>query len=184
MKVIPTTLPGVILLELEAFHDARGSVVETFQRGRYTDAGIALGVDFVQDNVSSSVRGVLRGLHYQLARPQGKLIHVTRGEVFDVSVDIRVGSPSFGTWFSTVLSAENHHQLWIPAGFAHGFAVLSDIADVAYKITSPYVPSDARAIQWNDPDLAINWPLAEPILSAADAAAPRLRDAELPRYTS
>lgn len=185
MKVLPTTLPGVLVIEPQVFVDARGWFVETFRRERYATAGVALGADLVQDNWSSSRRGVLRGLHYQLARPQGKLVHATRGEVFDVAVDIRRGSPTFARWFGTTLSADNHRQVWIPAGFAHGFVVVSAVADVAYKCTAPYDASDARTVRWDDPELAIRWPfVGRPTLSATDAAAPRLRDADLPDYIS
>ena len=181
MKIHSTPLPGLVLLELEVFGDARGRFMETYSRERYVEAGIAVGLEFVQDNFSSSVKGTLRGLHHQLAHPQGKLVHVTRGEVWDVAVDIRRGSPTFGKWFGTALSAANHMQLWIPPGFAHGFVVTSDDADFAYKVTAAYAPSDERSIRWNDPELAIAWPLAgEPRLSARDQAAPLLRDSELP----
>jgi dTDP-4-dehydrorhamnose 3,5-epimerase len=179
MKTLPTTLPGVVLLELEVFGDARGRFMETYRRPRYVEVGV--GEEFVQDNFSSSVRGTLRGLHYQLNTPQGKLVHVTRGAVFDVAVDIRKGSPTFGRWFGTELSAENHRQMWIPPGFAHGFVVTSDEADFAYKCTTIYSAADDRAIRWNDPQLAIAWPLqGEPLLSKRDAAAPLLAEAELP----
>ncbi len=182
MKTLPTTLPEVVLLELDVFGDHRGQFMETFRRDRYRELGIGVGLEFVQDNFSSSTRGILRGLHYQLQHPQGKLLHVVRGEIWDVAVDIRVGSPTFGKWFGTTLSAANHQQLWIPPGFAHGFVVTSDHADVIYKVTANYAPTDERAIAYNDPQLAIAWPLAgEPILSKRDAAAPMLRDAELPR---
>lgn len=180
MKQLPTTLPGVLLLELDVFDDARGRFYEAYRRDRYAALGVA--ADFVQDNFSSSVAGTLRGLHYQLGAPQGKLVHVTRGEVYDVAVDIRRGSPTFGRWFGAVLSAENHRQLWIPPDFAHGFAVLSDRADFIYKCTAPYAPAHERTVRWDDPDLAIPWPLREPLLSPRDAAAPALRDAELPEY--
>jgi dTDP-4-dehydrorhamnose 3,5-epimerase len=181
VNALPTTLPGVLLLELEVFDDARGWLCETYRRDRY--AGLGVAADFVQDNFSSSVAGTLRGLHYQLGAPQGKLVHVTRGEVFDVAVDVRRGSPTFGRWFGAVLSAANHRQLWIPPGFAHGFAVLSDRADCVYKCTAPYAPAHERAVRWDDAELAIEWPLREPPrLSPRDAAAPALRDAELPRY--
>ena len=181
MKIHSTPLPGLVLLELEVFGDARGRFMETYSRERYVEAGVAVGLEFVQDNFSSSVKGTLRGLHHQLAHPQGKLVHVTRGEVWDVAVDIRRASPTFGKWFGTTLSAANHMQLWIPPGFAHGFVVTSDEADFAYKVTAAYAPSDERSIRWNDPELAIAWPLAgEPRLSARDQAAPLLRDSELP----
>jgi dTDP-4-dehydrorhamnose 3,5-epimerase len=182
VQVLATTLPGVVLLELDAFGDQRGRFVETFRRDRYRELGIGVGLEFVQDNFSSSVRGTLRGLHYQLHQPQGKLVHITRGEVFDVAVDIRTGSPAFGRWFGAVLSADNHRQMWIPPGFAHGFLVTSAEADFAYKVTATYAPADERAIAWNDAELAIAWPLAgvEPMLSRRDVAAPGLRAAELP----
>ena len=181
MQVTPTSLPGVVLIELDVFGDHRGRFMETYRRERYAEIGIA--ADFVQDNFSSSARGILRGLHHQLEHPQGKLVHVTRGEVFDVAVDVRRGSPTFGAHFGTILSADNHRQLWIPPGFAHGFLVLSEAADFVYKVTRTYVPGDERAIRWNDPDLAIAWPWdGEPTLSARDAAAPFLRDSELPTY--
>lgn len=183
MKSLPTTLPGIVLVELDVYGDARGRFMETFRRDRYRELGIAADLEFVQDNFSSSTRGTLRGLHYQLHNPQGKLVHVTRGEVFDVAVDIRVGSPTFGAWFGTILSAQNHRQMWIPPGFAHGFIVVSDEADFSYKVTANYAPADERSVAWNDVDLAITWPMVgEPILSKRDAAAPRLRDAELPSY--
>jgi dTDP-4-dehydrorhamnose 3,5-epimerase len=179
MKTLPTTLPGVVLLELDVFGDHRGRFMETFRRDRYREFGIDL--EFVQDNFSSSTKGILRGLHYQLHHPQGKLVHVTRGEVFDVAVDIRKGSPTFGQWFGTILSADNHRQMWVPPGFAHGFLVTSEQADFVYKVTANYAPADERGIAWNDPELAIAWPIAsEPTLSKKDAAAPLLRDAELP----
>ncbi len=181
MKAIPTSIPGLTLIELKVFGDHRGRFLETYRRERYVEAGID--ADFVQDNFSSSARGILRGLHHQLTKPQGKLVYVTRGQVFDVAVDIRRGSPTFGKHFSTVLSAENAFQLWIPPGFAHGFLVLSETADFVYKTTRVYAPEDERAIRWNDPELAIPWPLqGEPTLSARDVAAPLLRDSELPTY--
>lgn len=187
MKVLPTTLPGVVLLELDVFGDARGRFMETYRRERYLEVGVGAGLEFVQDNFSSSVRGTLRGLHYQLRHPQGKLVHVTRGEVFDVAVDVRRGSPTFGQWYGVLLSAANHRQLWIPPGFAHGFVVTSAEADFAYKCTASYVPADERAIRWDDAELAIAWPAealdgGRPLLSARDAAAVALRDAELPSY--
>ncbi len=175
MKTIATPLPGVVLLELDAFADPRGRFLETFQRVRYAELGIGVGLEFVQDNFSSSVRGVLRGLHYQLAHPQGKLVHVTRGEVFDVAADIRVGSPTFGRWFGATLSADNRRQLWIPPGFAHGFLVTGDEADFAYKVTASYAPGDEYGIRWDDPALAIDWPAGvAPLLSGKDAAAPTI----------
>ena len=178
MTPLPTTLPGVVLLELAVFRDARGHFTETYQRDRYR----ALGVDreLVQDNLSRSVPGTLRGLHYRAARPEGKLIHVTRGEIFDVAVDVRRSSPTFGRWFGTLLSEANHRQLWIPPGFAHGFLAITE-ADVAYKVSETYAPGDERAIRWDDPTLAIDWPLAgrAPLIAAKDAAAPLFAAAEL-----
>jgi len=183
MKTLPTTLPGVVLLELDVFGDHRGRFMETFRRDRYLELGIGVGLEFVQDNFSSSAKGILRGLHYQLHNPQGKLVHVTRGEVFDVAADIRKGSPTFGQWFGTLLSAENHRQMWVPPGFAHGFLVTSDHADFTYKVTANYAPADERGIAWNDPDLAIAWPVAgTPTLSKKDGDAPALRAAELPVF--
>ena len=183
MRVLSTTLPGVVLLELDAFGDQRGRFMETYQRERYLELGIGTGLEFVQDNFSSSSRGILRGLHYQLLHPQGKLVHVTRGEVFDVAVDIRRDSAAFGKWFGARLSADNGRQMWIPPGFAHGFLVMSDTADFVYKVTAYYAPTDDRAIAWNDPELAITWPIeSEPILSNKDAAAPLLHAADLPVY--
>ena len=184
MKVLPTPLPGIVLLELDAHGDHRGRFLETFRRDRYRDLGIGVGLEFVQDNFSSSVRGTLRGLHYQLRHPQGKLVHVTRGQVFDVAVDIRVGSPTFSQWFGADLSADNHRQMWIPPGFAHGFSVTAAEADFVYKVTETHIPEDDRTIAWDDPELAIAWPIAglKPMLSSKDAAAPKLRAAELPSY--
>ncbi len=175
MNVLPTTLPGVVLLELDAFADARGRFVELFRRERYAELGIATGMEFVQDNFSSSVRGTLRGMHYQLAQPQGKLVCVTRGEVFDVAIDLKSGA-----WFGALLSAENRRQMWIPPGFAHGFYAVSETADFLYKCTAIYSPRDERAIRWDDPDLGIAWPLhpgAPPLVSAKDAAAKTWREA-------
>jgi dTDP-4-dehydrorhamnose 3,5-epimerase len=170
-----------VLLELDVFGDHRGRFMETFRRDRYLEFGIGVGLEFVQDNFSSSAKGILRGLHYQLQHPQGKLVHVTRGEVFDVAVDIRKGSPTFGQWFGTILSAENHRQMWVPPGFAHGFLVTSEQADFVYKVTANYAPADERGILWNDPDLAIKWLITgEPTLSNKDAAAATMKTAELP----
>ena len=183
MKTLPTTLPGVVLLELDVFGDHRGRFMETFRRDRYLELGIGVGLEFVQDNFSSSTNGILRGLHYQLEHPQGKLVWVTRGEVFDVAVDIRKGSPTFGQWFGAPLSADNHRQMWVPPGFAHGFLVTSDHADFCYKVTANYAPTDERGIAWNDPKIGIAWPRdREPTLSKKDAAAPTLDAAELPSY--
>ena len=181
MNAVATSLPGVVVIEPSVFADDRGWLAETFRRATYADAGIG---DFVQENRSRSRRSVLRGLHYQLAHPQAKLVYVTRGEVFDVAVDVRRGSPTFGQWFGTSLTEDNHRQLWIPAGFAHGFLAMSELADVVYKCSAEYDPKDGRAIRWDDPVLAIAWPITTPpILSATDASAQALRDAELPRHT-
>jgi dTDP-4-dehydrorhamnose 3,5-epimerase len=177
MKIEETPLPGVLVIEPRAFGDARGVFFESFHAERYAAAGIA--GPFVQDNVSRSTRGTLRGLHFQEPKSQGKLVFVTRGSVFDVAVDVRQGSPHFGKWFGTELSDENHRQLWVPPGFAHGFCVTSEIADFAYKCTDYYAPDCERSIRWDDPDLAIAWPIREPNLSPKDAAAPLLRDATL-----
>ncbi|HVT06545.1 MAG TPA: dTDP-4-dehydrorhamnose 3,5-epimerase [Polyangia bacterium] len=175
MNVVAAPLAGVLVLEPTVYQDARGFFMETYQASRYG----ALGIDaaFVQDNLSRSVRGTVRGLHYQQPHPQGKLVQTVRGAVFDVVVDIRRRSPTFQQWFSVELSDENRRQLWIPPGYAHGFCAMSEVADVIYKCTTPYVPEANHAILWNDPDIGIAWPVREPILSPKDLAAPRLRDA-------
>ena len=182
LKVTQTNLPGVIVIEPKVFGDERGFLLESYQQEKYREAGLA--DSFVQDNHSRSCRGVLRGLHYQLNNPQGKLIYVVRGEIFDVAVDIRRGSESFGRWFGAVLSEENHRQMYMPAGFAHGFCVLSEIADVTYKCTGFYTPGDDYEILWSDAEIGIDWPIDEPILSAKDSQAPRLSEAgeNLPFY--
>jgi dTDP-4-dehydrorhamnose 3,5-epimerase len=184
MQVLPTDLPGVLIIEPRVFGDERGFFMESWNRERYAAAG--LDVDFVQDNLSFSRRGVLRGLHFQNPNAQGKLVQVLQGEVFDVAVDIRVGSPAFGRWTSVRLSAENRRQFYIPPGFAHGFCVTSETALFAYKCTDVYNPAAEGSVLWNDPDLAIPWPLAgEPELSAKDREGVRLRDVpveRLPRY--
>jgi len=167
VKVIETGLPGVLLVEPKVFGDARGFFLETWNRERYLAAGFP-DVEFVQDNHSRSAGGVLRGLHFQLNRPQGKLVQVITGAVFDVAVDIRVGSPTFGRWVGHELSEENHRQLWIPPGFAHGFCVLSERADFVYKCTDFYDSADEGGIAWNDPAIGIAWPVADPQLSAKD----------------
>ena len=178
MKVLPTEIPGVLILEPKVFGDERGFFLETFHSKRYADAGIP--GPFVQDNYSRSVKGTLRGLHFQEPQAQGKLVQVVAGAVYDVAVDIRKGSPTFGKWVGVELSSENKRQFWVPPGFAHGFCVLSESADFQYKCTALYAPENERAIIWNDPDLAIPWPLSgAPKLSAKDAAAPRLKDAPL-----
>jgi len=173
MIIRQTPLAGVLHIEPKVFGDARGFFVETYREQHFMEFGVPA---FVQDNHSRSMHGVLRGLHYQLRQPQGKLVMVARGAVFDVAVDIRKGSPTFGQWYGAVLSDENHHQLFIPPGFAHGFCVLSADADFLYKCTDYYAPQSERAIIWNDPDIGIDWPLPEPRLSAKDSRAPRLRD--------
>jgi len=183
VKVITTTLPGVLVLEPKVFGDARGFFLEIWQAERYREAGLP--AQFVQDNHSRSRRGVLRGLHYQLVQPQGKLVWVTRGAVFDVAVDIRQGSPHFGRWFGCVLDDENHRQLYIPPGFAHGFCVMSEEADFFYKCTDYYHPQSERGIAWDDPDIGIEWPLQDVALSAKDQQNRRLsaQSAEdLPQY--
>ncbi len=171
----PTTLPGVLLLKPRVFGDHRGFFLELFRVEDYAAAGLTL--PFIQDNHSRSVRGILRGVHYQHPDAQGKLVFVTRGRVFDVAVDIRQGSPTFGQWYGTVLDDETHHQLWVPPGFAHGFCVLSDVADFMYKCTEIYKPEQDAGFAWNDPDVGIAWPLeSAPGISVKDRAAPRLRD--------
>lgn len=174
MKVLPTRLPGVLLIEPKAFGDERGFFMETWQARRYADAGIAQ--EFVQDNMSFSLRGVLRGLHLQHPRAQGKLVYTPQGEVFDVAVDVRRGSPTFGRWVGEYLSSDNKRQLWIPAGFAHGFCVVSEKALLAYKCTDFYHPEDELSIRWDDPAIGIDWPLAPVSLSPKDVAAPLLSE--------
>ena len=178
MKVTPTALPEVKLIEPEVFGDARGFFFESWNAQAFAQAGID--TQFVQDNHSRSAGGVLRGLHYQLRKPQGKLVRVIHGSAFDVAVDIRRGSPGFGHWVGVELSHENHRMLWVPPGFAHGFLALSETCEFLYKASEYYAPQHERAILWNDPDLAIAWPLdRQPVLSAKDAGAPRLKDAEV-----
>lgn len=175
MIVTETALPGVRIIEPKVHGDPRGFFMETFQAKRYADiAGIDL--PFVQDNHSRSARGVLRGLHAQKQRPQGKLVRCARGEVFDVAVDINPVSPNFGTWVGVVLSDVNQRQFWVPPGYAHGFVVLSDIADFEYKCTDYYDPSDEIGLIWNDPDVGIDWPIKDPLLSAKDQALPTLAE--------
>lgn len=175
MNVIETALPGVVIIEPKVFGDERGFFLETFQQQRYRDqAGIEL--DFVQDNHSRSTRGVLRGLHFQKQRPQGKLVRVVRGEVLDVAADINPASATFGRHVAVLLSESNHRQFWVPPGYAHGFAVLSELADFEYKCTDYYDPSDEGGVMWNDPDLAIDWQLAEPTLSEKDKQWPTLAE--------
>jgi dTDP-4-dehydrorhamnose 3,5-epimerase len=174
MNILTCAIPGLLIIKPKVFGDARGYFLETWNRRRYGEAGLE--VDFVQDNVSFSRRGILRGLHFQNPRPQGKLLQVLQGEVFDVAVDIRRSSPTYGKWHGLVLSSDNKLQFYIPAGFAHGFAVLSETALFQYKCTESYSPKDEMAIRWDDPDIGIEWPVKEPLLSEKDAKAPRLRD--------
>lgn len=180
MKVVETDIPDLLVIEPDIFRDHRGRFLELWHRDRYPDLP-----EFVQDNLSTSHRGVLRGLHFQHPEGQGKLVTVLRGEVFDVAVDLRRGGPTFGRWWGTRLSAEDHRQLWIPEGFAHGFVALADVSVVSYKCTSFYAPSTERTLRWDDPDVGIQWPVAGPELSEKDRAGRPLADfdeAELPRY--
>jgi dTDP-4-dehydrorhamnose 3,5-epimerase len=175
VKVASTELPGVLLIEPDVYRDDRGFFVETFQVQRYlVDAGIKL--PFVQDNQSRSRRGVLRGLHMQRARPQGKLVRVARGEVFDVAADIDPKSATYGQWVGATLSDANQHQLWIPPGYAHGYLVLSDVADFEYKCTDYYDPKSEAGVIWNDPELRVEWPIGEPTLSSKDTRLPTLAE--------
>jgi len=182
LKVTETSLPGVLLLEPDVYEDARGFFMETYHAERFRELGID--ATFVQDNHSRSARGVVRGLHYQEPNPQGKLVRCTRGTLFDVAVDIRKGSPTFGRWYATDLSEENKLILWVPPGFAHGFCAVTEAAELVYKCTTLYDQTNDRAILWNDPDLAIPWPITgTPSLSKKDESAPRLREATvLPTY--
>lgn len=182
MNVRTTPLPGVLVLEPKVFRDDRGFFTETFSTRNLGGTGIP--AEFVQDNHSRSTKGVLRGLHYQLRSPQGKLVHAARGKIFDVAVDIRLGSPNFGRWFGQELSDENLFSMWIPPGFAHGFCVMSDVADVIYKCTTLYDPADDRGVAWNDKSIGIKWPEANPIVSVKDSSLLRLTDtrADLPRF--
>lgn len=170
MNVVKTKLEGCFIIEPRVYSDNRGFFIETFQVARYQDE-VGINEPFVQDNHSSSVKGVLRGLHFQKTKPQGKLVRVVRGAVFDVALDIRRNSSTFGCWDSVILSGENKRQLWVPPGFAHGFLVVSEEAELEYKCTDYYDPSDEAAIIWNDPDLNISWPLRQPTLSDKDANA-------------
>ncbi len=172
MRVIETPLPGVVVIEPDVYMDHRGSFAETYQQERYLRAGI--GGTFVQDNCVHSRHGVLRGLHYQLRKAQGKLVYPATGEIFDVAVDIRKGSPTFGRWFGTKLSWEKRSQIYVPGGFAHGYFVLSETADVVYKCTEFYDPDDEYGIAWDDPDIGIDWPDRSPILSEKDGRNPFL----------
>jgi dTDP-4-dehydrorhamnose 3,5-epimerase len=176
VNVIDTNIAEVKIIKPKVFGDDRGFFLETFHAARYAEqAGIDL--PFVQDNHSRSTKGVLRGLHFQKTKPQGKLVRVVSGEVFDVAVDIRRDSPIFGQWAGVILSEQNKRQFWVPPGFAHGFVVLSDTADFEYKCTDYYDPADEDAIRWDDPDLAIDWPINQPLISDKDANAPWFKDA-------
>ena len=179
MKVTPTAIPEVLVIEPKMFGDARGFFYESFNQVAFNQA-TGLNLQFVQDNHSRSARGVLRGLHYQIQQPQGKLVRVVRGAVFDVAVDIRKGSPNFGQWVGIELSENNYKQLWVPPGFAHGFLVISETAEFLYKTTEYYAPEHERCIAWNDPTIGINWPEAlVPQLSAKDQEGKTLRTAEV-----
>ena len=182
MRFLPTDLPGVLLIEPDVFKDARGFFLETYHERKYAEGGIP--GPFVQDNHSYSARGTLRGLHAQHRKPQGKLVRAVEGAIFDVAVDIRRGSPTFGNWVGFTLSGENFRQLYIPAGFAHGFCVLSDLVDVEYKCTDYYDPGGEIGIAWDDPAIGVTWPVREPIVSDKDRRAPRLAAAleQLPTY--
>jgi dTDP-4-dehydrorhamnose 3,5-epimerase len=174
-------LTGVVLFSPQIHRDARGYFVETYRQSAYAKWDV--GAHFVQDNHSHSMRGVIRGLHYQIDKPQGKLVRVSRGSVFDVAVDVRRGSPQFGRWLGVVLDDASHHQLYIPPGFAHGFCVMSESADVVYKCTEYFDPQRERGLLWNDPDIGIDWPLANtPVLSEKDQKHPRLSEAVLPLW--
>jgi len=178
VNVVPTAIPEVRVIEPKVFGDPRGFFLESWNARAFATAGIR--AEFVQDNHSRSARNVLRGLHYQIRQPQGKLVRVVAGEIFDVAVDLRRASPTFGRWVGMRLSAETKRMAWVPAGFGHGFLVVSEFAEVLYKTTDYYAPEHERVIAWNDPDLAIDWPFAgTPVLSARDAAGARLRDAEV-----
>ena len=181
MNVISTSISEVLVIEPKVFGDSRGFFFESFNHKNFSQA-TGLDVKFVQDNHSRSVKGVLRGLHYQIRQPQGKLVRVVRGQVFDVAVDIRRSSPTFGQWVGAELTEDNYRQLWVPSGFAHGFYVLSDTADFLYKTTDYYFPDLERSLLWNDPAIAVSWPIqadVSPIISAKDKIAPKLADAEL-----
>jgi dTDP-4-dehydrorhamnose 3,5-epimerase len=181
MKVISTSIPDVMIIEPKVFGDSRGFFFESFNQKNFSRE-TGLDVEFVQDNHSRSAKGVLRGLHYQIRQPQGKLVRVVRGAVFDVSVDIRKSSPTFGRWVGVELSEDNYRQLWVPPGFAHGFYVLSESADFLYKTTDYYIPDFERSLLWNDPGIGISWPSetgTQPIISAKDTNAARLADAEV-----
>lgn len=184
MRVLPTDLPGVLLIEPDVYQDQRGFFLETYQADRYSRHGIC--DTFVQDNYSRSLHATIRGLHLQVRFPQAKLIRVVLGEIYDVAVDVRQGSPTFGRWVGIVLNAESFRQSYVPKGFAHGFAVLSDVAEVEYKCSRAYDPTDEIGIAWNDPSLAIAWPVSQPVLSPRDRSNPPLADIvnRLPAYSA
>lgn len=179
MEFLPTSIPEVILIKPQVFGDSRGYFLETWQQGKFAAAGIAS--PFVQDNHSHSSQWALRGMHFQVQQPQGKLVRVTRGAVFDVAVDVRKSSPTFAQWIGVELSATNHHMLWVPPGFAHGFLALTESVDFLYKCTDFYAPEHERTIRWDDPVMGIEWPLplgVKPLLAARDSAAGDIRDVE------
>jgi len=183
MKITETSLPGVFLIEPKKFGDNRGFFLETFRSDLFEEAGIS--AQFVQDNHSRSSKGVLRGLHYQLVQPQGKFVRVATGAVFDVAVDVRRGSPNFGQWFGAELSEDNMNMMYVPPGFAHGFVVLSDTADFIYKCTDYYHPESEQGIAWDDPDIGVEWPISDVMLSEKDKLNPKLKDQHsdlLPQY--
>jgi dTDP-4-dehydrorhamnose 3,5-epimerase len=179
MKVIETSLPGVQVVEPQVFKDPRGFFYESYNEGKFVKAGIHR--NFVQTNVSRSAKGVLRGLHYQWPNPQGKLVSVLDGEVYDVAVDIRHGSPTFGQWTAVMLTADNHRHLWIPEGFAHGFCVLSEYATFTYQCTTLYDPAADASIAWNDAAIGVDWPVSQPLISDKDAKAPLLANVSADR---
>jgi len=176
LKTVDTDIEGLIIVEPDVYPDKRGFFTETFQAQRYAEAGI--NCTFVQDNLSYSTKGTLRGLHFQVTRPQAKLVHVISGEIFDVAVDLRAGSPTYGQWAGVDLSGANHRQLFVPEGFAHGFYVTSDTAYFAYKCSDFYAPDDEGGVLWSDPDIGVRWPAGEPIVSARDLDLPRLNALE------
>ncbi len=177
MQFLTTELAGIVIIEPKVFEDERGFFMETFHKPRFSQAGID--VEFVQDNHSRSRQGVLRGLHYQISHPQGKLVRVVRGAVFDVAVDLRKSSPTFGRWYGCELSESNKRQVFVPAGFAHGLCVTSDVAEVIYKCTDIYSPKDERTLLWSDPALGINWPISQPTISEKDQRGVLLAQAEV-----
>lgn len=182
MNIIETDLPGVLIVEPKVFGDTRGFFLETFHKQRYEAVGIPGGqLEFVQDNHSRSAKGVLRGLHFQLENPQGKLVSAGTGAVYDVAADVNPDSPTYKTWVGVELSEENHRQLWIPPGYAHGFCVLSDVADFQYKCTALYHPESDAGVAWDDPELAIQWPVENPLLSEKDLLLPKLSEAQRDR---